>query len=115
MTIQRHHIGARLSEMVVYNHTVYLAGQIADDPSADATGQTRQILAHIDRLLAEVGSDKTKILTATIFLADMAEFAAMNAAWEGWVAKGHTPARATVQAKLFKPEYRVEIQIVAAL
>ena len=115
MTIQRHHIGARLSEMVVYNHTVYLAGQIADDPSADATGQTRQILAHIDRLLAEVGSDKTKILTATIFLADMAEFPAMNAAWEGWVAKGHTPARATVQAKLFKPEYRVEIQIVAAL
>src|SRR5436190_21277326 len=115
MTIQRHHIGARLSEMVVHNGTVYLAGQIADDPSLDATGQARQILAHIDRLLAEVGSDKTKILTATIFLADMADFAAMNMAWEEWVPKGHTPARATVQAKMFKPEYRVEIQAIAAL
>jgi enamine deaminase RidA (YjgF/YER057c/UK114 family) len=115
MTIQRHHVGARLSEMVVHNGTAYLAGQIADDPSLDATGQTRQILGHIDRLLAEAGSDKSRVLTATIYLADMADFAAMNLAWAEWVPEGRTPARATVQARMFSPEYRVEIQLIAAL
>ena len=115
MSIQRHHVGPRLSEMVVHNGTVYLAGQIASDPSQDATGQARQILAGIDKLLAEVGSDKTRILSATIFLASMSDFAAMNAAWDEWVPKGHPPARATVEAKLFKPEYRVEIQLIAAM
>jgi enamine deaminase RidA (YjgF/YER057c/UK114 family) len=115
MSIQRHHVGQRLSEMVVHNSTVYLAGQIAGDPTQDATGQTRQILAGIDKLLAEVGSDKTRILSATIFLASVSDFAAMNVAWDEWVPKGQTPARATVEAKLFKPEYRVEIQLIAAI
>lgn len=114
MSIERFHVGKRLSEMAIYNNTVYLAGQVAEDMSQDITGQTKQVLAAIDKLLAEAGSDKTKILSATIFIADMAEFPAMNAVWDTWVVQGHTPARATVQAKLAKAEWRVEIQIVAA-
>jgi enamine deaminase RidA (YjgF/YER057c/UK114 family) len=115
MSIHRHHVGARLSDMVVFNQTVYLAGQIADDPTRGVADQTRQVLANIDRLLAEAGTDKTRVLSCTIFLADMADFPAMNEAWDAWVPAGHCPARATVEAKLFKPEYRVEIQAVAAL
>ena len=116
MTIERRHVGKRLSGLVV-NHasgTAYLAGQVADDPTADVSGQTQQVLAQIDALLREAGSDKTKILSATIYLPDIADFAAMNAAWEQWVVPGQTPARATVEAKLAAPEYRVEIQVVAA-
>jgi enamine deaminase RidA (YjgF/YER057c/UK114 family) len=103
-----------MSEAVVHNGTVYLAGQVADDASQDAAGQTREILAMIDRLLAECGSDKTKILSAQIFLADIADFAAMNSVWDAWVPAGHTPARATVESKLAAPKYRVEIKVVAA-
>ena len=114
MTIQRFHVGKRLSEMVVHGDTIYLAGQVADDAKADAGGQARQVLAQIDKLLAEAGSDKTKILSATIFLPSMADFGALNAAWEAWVPPGHCPARATVEAKLAAPDYKVEIQIVAA-
>ena len=117
MSIQRHHVGKRLSDMVVHRGggTVYLAGQVADDPKADFSTQTRQVLASIDRLLAEAGSDKAKILSATIFLPDMADFAAMNTIWEAWIPAGNTPARATVQAKLASPEYRIEIQAIAGL
>jgi enamine deaminase RidA (YjgF/YER057c/UK114 family) len=117
MTIDRRHVGKRLSDMVIHraSGTIYLAGQVADDTSADITGQARQILASIDRLLAEAGSDKTKLLSATIFLPDMADFAAMNAVWEAWVPQGHTPARATVEAKLATSAYRIEIQAIAAL
>ena len=116
MTIERRHVGKRLSGLVIHHAsgTAYLAGQVADDPKADVSGQTRQVLKLIDSLLAEAGSDKTKILSATIFLPDIADFAAMNAVWEEWVVPGHTPARATVEAKLASPEYRVEIQVVAA-
>ena len=114
MTIKRLHVGPRMSEAVVHNGTVYLAGQVADDASQDAAGQTREILAMIDRLLAECGSDKTKILSAQIFLADIADFAAMNSVWDAWVPAGHTPARATVESKLAAPKYRVEIKVVAA-
>ena len=116
MTIERRHVGKRLSGLVV-NHasgTAYLAGQVADDPTADVSGQTQQVLAQIDALLSEAGSDKTKVLSATIYLPDIADFAAMNAVWEQWVVPGQTPARATVEAKLAAPEYRVEIQVVAA-
>jgi enamine deaminase RidA (YjgF/YER057c/UK114 family) len=113
MTIQRFHIGARLSEMAVCNNTIYLAGQVAANASEDAAGQTRQILAAIDKLLAEAGSDKTRILSVTIYLADMADFPAMNSVWDIWVVQGHTPPRVTVEAKLAKPDYRVEIQVVA--
>jgi enamine deaminase RidA (YjgF/YER057c/UK114 family) len=117
MTIERRHVGKRLSELVIHRAagTAYLAGQVADDPSADVTGQTQQVLARIDSLLAEVGSDKTKILSCTIYLPNIADFTAMNVAWEAWVPQGHQPARATVEAKLVAPEYRVEIQIIAAL
>ena len=114
MTIQRFHVGKRLSEMAVHNGTIYLAGQVADDPVQDITSQTQQVLAAIDKLLAEAGSDKTKILTATIYIADMANFPAMNAIWDAWVVQGHTPPRATVEAKLAKPAYKVEIQVIAA-
>ncbi|MFA7665561.1 MAG: RidA family protein [Burkholderiaceae bacterium] len=112
--IQRLHIGRRMSDIVIHNGTIYLAGQVADDPSQDVASQTRQILEIIDRLLAEVGSDKTKILQAQIFMADMADFAAMNAVWDAWVPEGHTPARATVEARLATPDFRVEIKVIAA-
>lgn len=117
MSLERHHVGKRMSELVIHRAAglCWLAGQVADDPKADIGGQTQQVLAQIDRLLAEVGSDKTKIASATIYLPDMADFAAMNAVWETWVVPGTTPARATVEAKLAAPEYRVEIQVVAAL
>ena len=113
--IQRYHVGPRLCETVVHNNTVYLAGQIAEDLSKDALGQTVEVLACIDRLLAEVGSDKTKILQVTIYVADMADYDAMNLAWGEWVPQGHTPARATVQAKLADPAYKVEMTVIAAL
>lgn len=115
MTIQRHNAGKRLSEIVVHNGTVYLAGEVPDDTSKDITGQTREVLAKIDRLLAQVGSDRAKILSAQVFIADMGDFAGMNAAWDAWVAPGNAPARATIEAKLANPAYKVEIMCVAAL
>jgi enamine deaminase RidA (YjgF/YER057c/UK114 family) len=92
---------------------VFLAGQVADDTRQDVAGQTRQVLAAIDRLLAEAGSDKSRLLSTQIFLADMADFAAMNKVWEAWVVPGQTPARATVQAAMASPEYRVEVVVTA--
>jgi enamine deaminase RidA (YjgF/YER057c/UK114 family) len=113
--IERIEVGPRMSQAVVHGNTVYLAGQVADDPSVDVAGQTRQVLASIDMLLAAAGSDKTRILSATIYLANIGTFAQMNSEWDAWVPKGHTPARATVEAKLAAPQYKVEIQIVAAV
>ena len=113
--IQRLDTGPRMSEAVVHGQTVYLAGQVADDTSLDVNGQTREVLASIDSLLARVGSDKTRILQATVYLADIATFAEMNAAWDAWVPQGHPPARATVEAKLAAPEYKVEIVVVASI
>jgi enamine deaminase RidA (YjgF/YER057c/UK114 family) len=113
-TIQRFDVGPRMCEMSVHNGVAYLAGQIAEDGSQDIGGQTRQVLAAIDALLARAGSDKSKILRAQIFLADLADFAGMNAVWESWVVPGNTPARATVQAALAKPEWKVEIVVTAA-
>jgi enamine deaminase RidA (YjgF/YER057c/UK114 family) len=115
MTIQRFDVGPRISEMAVHNGVVYLAGQIAEDATQDITGQTRQVLAAIDSLLARAGSDKSKILRAQVFLADLADFAAMNAVWETWVVPGQTPPRATVQAALAKPLWKLEIVITAAV
>ena len=114
MSIQRFHVGPRLSEMAIHNNTIYLAGQVADDTSQDISGQTKQVLTAIDKLLAEAGSDKTQILSTTIYITDMADFPSMNAVWDAWVAQGHTPPRATVEARLAKPAYKVEIQIIAA-
>ena len=114
MPIQRVHPGPRMSEMVIHNETVYLAGQIADDGSTDVESQTRDVLRQIDALLAEAGTDKSKLLTATIYLADIGTFAEMNKAWDAWVDPANAPARATVEARLAAPEYLVEIQVVAA-
>lgn len=115
MSIQRFDVGPRLSEMAVHNGVCYLAGQVAPDGSQDITGQTQQVLAAIDALLARAGTDKSRILRCEIILADLADFAGMNAVWEQWVAAGHAPPRATVQARLAKPEWRVEMVVTAAL
>ena len=115
MTIKRLHSGARMSQVVIHNGLAYLAGQVANDADTDVADQTRQVLATIDTLLLEAGSDKTRILTATIYLADMADFATMNGVWDAWVVAGSTPARATVEASLATPKYKVEIMVVAAL
>jgi enamine deaminase RidA (YjgF/YER057c/UK114 family) len=104
-----------MSQAVIHGDTVYLAGQVAGTAKGGSVAeQTKDILAGIDALLAEAGSDKTKLLSATIYLADIARFAEMNAVWDSWVAPGHTPARATVEASLAAPDYTVEIVVVAA-
>lgn len=113
MTIRRIESGPRMSQAVIANGFVFLAGQVAGDTSADTEGQTRQVLAEIDRLLALSGSNKSRILSATVYLPNMADFGAMNRAWEAWVAAADKPARATVQAALATPAYRVEIQVTA--
>ncbi len=116
MSIRRIGAGARMSKAVVHGNTVYLAGQVADaSKGASVAEQTQEIVNIIDALLAEAGSDKTKILSATIYLADISTFPQMNAVWDTWVAQGHTPARATVEAKLAAPEYTVEIAVIAAI
>ena len=115
MEIKRMHVGPRLSEAAVHNGVVYLAGQIAEETTQNIDGQTREVLSHVDRLLAEAGSDKTRILMCQIFLADIKDYAAMNAIWDAWVPPGHTPPRATVQAVLVRPELLVEVVVTAAL
>ena len=115
MEINRLHVGKRLSEIAIHNETVYLAGQIAEDTTQDIVGQTTEVLGHIDRLLAEAGSDKTCLLSCQIYISDMANFAGMNSVWDEWVAQGHTPPRATVEAKLANPACLVEIVVTAAL
>jgi enamine deaminase RidA (YjgF/YER057c/UK114 family) len=115
MTIKRFNVGKRLSEAVVHGNTIYLAGEVPDDTSKDITGQTEEVLAKIDKLLKQAGSDKSKLLSAQIFLPDMKDFAGMNVAWEKWVVPGQTPARATIEAKLANPAYKVEIMGIAAL
>ena len=115
MSVTRLHTGKRMSQAVVHGDTVYLAGQTADHAKGKSvTDQTKEILARIERLLAEAGSDKTKILSATIYLADIATFEEMNAVWDAWVASGHAPGRAAVEAKLAAPVYTVEIACIAA-
>lgn len=113
--IQRFDTGPRMSEMTVHNGVAYLAGQVAEDPGADIVGQTTQVLQAIDDLLKRAATDKTRILRAEIFLSDMADFAGMNEAWGAWVPQGATPARATVQATLANPGWKVEIVITAAV
>ncbi|CAM5401327.1 enamine deaminase RidA (YjgF/YER057c/UK114 family) [Aquamicrobium terrae] len=114
MSIRRIDVGPRMSQIVIHGNTVYLAGQVGT-PNASVAEQTRSILATIDGLLAKAGSDKTKILQTIIWLDDMANFAEMNKEWDAWVPQGHTPARATGEAKLAGPEYKVEIIVTAAI
>ena len=115
MKIERHDVGPRMSKCVVHGDTVYLAGIVANDPKGKSvTDQTKDIVAQIDGLLAKAGTDKTKLLSANIWITDMANFAEMNAVWDGWVSPGNTPARATGEAKLATADYKVEIMVVAA-
>ena len=115
MTIQRFETGPRMSQVVVHGNTVYLAGVVAHKAAGESvTKQTQEVLSIIDSHLAKAGSDKSKLLTATIYLTDMKTFAEMNAVWDGWVSAGNTPARATVEAKLAAPQYGVEIMVIAA-
>ena len=112
--LQRFHVGPRLSETAVHNGTVYLAGQVPDDTTQDMAGQTAQVLAMIDRLLAEAGSDKTCILMTQIFLTDIKDITVMNEVWDAWIPAGHTPPRATVQALLANGAYKIEVVVTAA-
>lgn len=114
MTIRRIEAGPRMSQAVIHGNTVYLAGQVGT-PGKSVAEQTRDILATVDRLLKEAGSDKSKILQAIIWLADMGDFAEMNSVWDKWVDGPNAPARATGEAKLATPEYKVEIIITAAI
>ena len=115
MTIQRFETGPRMSQVVVHGDTIYLAGVVAKTTAGESvTKQTQEVLSIIDGHLAKAGSDKSKLLTATIYLTDMKNFAEMNAVWDGWVSAGNTPARATVEAGLAAPQYSVEIMVIAA-
>lgn len=115
MTIERYETGPRMSQAVAHGDLVFLAGQVAADVvGTGVTAQTQQILEQIDRLLMQAGSDKSRILSATIYLADIGGFAEMNAAWDAWVDRDNPPARATVEARLVAPEYLVEIAVTAA-
>jgi enamine deaminase RidA (YjgF/YER057c/UK114 family) len=115
MSIKRFEVGSRMSQAVVHGNTVYLAGQVARSaPGGSVTEQTKDILAIIDRLLAQAGSDKSKLLSANVWLSDIATFDEMNAVWDAWVAPGSTPCRACVESKLASPQYTVEIMVTAA-
>lgn len=113
MSIQRHITNQRLSEAVVANGFIFFAGQVPTNEDADAEAQTANTLAQIDQILADLGSDKTKILEATIFLPNLADFDAVNRAWDAWVPEGHAPARACVEAKLANPNWKIEIKLTA--
>ncbi|HGO5853752.1 TPA: RidA family protein [Mannheimia haemolytica] len=113
--IQRFEVGSRFSEMAIHNGVAYLAGQVPLDDTADAYTQTRQVLAEIDQWLAKANSDKSKILMATVYLKEMADYAEMNRAWDEWVAPNNAPPRAAVEAKLANPNWKVEIVITAAV
>jgi enamine deaminase RidA (YjgF/YER057c/UK114 family) len=116
MTVQRIDSGPRMSQLVIHNKTVYLAGQVAENArDSSVAAQTREILSSIDRLLAQARTDKSLLLSATIWLTDMSTFAEMNQVWESWVVPGSTPARATVLSpQLAGPDYRIEISVIAA-
>jgi enamine deaminase RidA (YjgF/YER057c/UK114 family) len=115
MKIERHETGPRMSKAVIHGDTVYLAGIVADNPKGKSIAeQTSNILSQIDGFLAMAGTNKTKLLSANIWITDMAHFAEMNTVWDAWVSPGNTPARATVEAKLASPDYKVEIMVVAA-
>jgi len=115
VSIERREVGPRMSQIVIHGNTVYLAGVVANAKAGGSVAdQTREILETIDGYLAQAGTDKSKLLSATIYLTDMATFGEMNSVWDAWVSPGNTPARATVEAKLAAPPYKVEIMVVAA-
>ncbi|MCH8106002.1 MAG: RidA family protein [Proteobacteria bacterium] len=115
MSISRQHTNSRMSQIVIHGNTIYLAGQVADNKSADITLQTQQVLDKIDTLLAEAGSSKSNILSAQIWLTSIGHYSEMNSIWDAWVPEGNAPARACTEARLAAPEYLVEIGVIAAL
>ena len=115
MTLTHLNPGPRMSEAVTVGDIVFLAGQVPDDLTADITTQTRQVLVNVDAVMAELGGSKADIASVQVWLADMADFAGMNAVWDAWVDQANPPARATSEGKLASPEYLVEIIVVAAL
>lgn len=115
MSIERQEIGQRMSRIVIHNDTVYLCGQVAADAEAGITEQTQTMLDKVDALLEQAGSDREHILSATLYIRDMKDFAAMNAVWDNWVPAGHAPARACVEARMARPELLVEVSVVAAV
>ncbi|XKH60765.1 RidA family protein [Halomonas sediminis] len=115
MSISYHDSNSRMSQVTIHQGTLYLAGQVPTDTGADMHGQTEQVLARIDELLAKAGTSKDQLLSAQIWVTSMDEFAEMNRAWDAWVAPGRPPVRAAVEAKLAKPEWKVEIMVIAAL
>ena len=115
MSIKRIEVGPRMSQAVVHGDTVYLAGQVADNPVPSVEKQTRQILSRIEKILKQAGSSKAKLLKANIWLSDIRSYDEMNKVWDAWVSQGNSPARATVEARLAGPEYLVEIMVTAAL
>ena len=114
MSITRHHGNQRMSQIVIHGDTVYLAGQVAADATANITVQTEQVLEKVDNLLAEAGTDKTKILSAQIWIANIGHFAQMNEVWDAWCPEGNAPARACIEARLATPDLLVEVGIIAA-
>lgn len=114
MSINRYHTNQRMSQMVIHGDTIYLAGQVAKDSTANITVQTQQVLDKIDALLTEAGSDKSKILSAQVWISNIGHFAAMNEVWDAWVPEGNAPARACIEARLATPDLLVEIGIIAA-
>ncbi len=114
MSISRHHSNHRMSQMVIHGDTIYLAGQVADTRSADVKTQTEEVLAKVDALLTEAGTDKGNILSATIWVSNMGHFAQMNEVWDAWVSQGNQPARACVESRLASPDLLVEVGITAA-
>lgn len=115
MSITRLDVGVRMSSVVIYQGAVYLCGQVAKDKYQNITEQTVTMLEEVDTLLAQAGSSREHLLSATIYLKDIADYDAMNAVWDAWVPTGHAPARACVQAAIAEPEYLVEISVVAAV
>ncbi len=115
MEIKRLHVGPRLSEAAIHNGVVYLAGQIAEDTKQNIDGQTREVLGHVERLLAEAGSDKNRILMCQVYLADIKDAAAMNEVWDAWAPPGNAPPRATMQTLLTRPELHIEVVVTAAV
>ena len=115
MSIERKQTNQRMSQIVIHGDTVYLAGQVAKNaPGASVTEQTKDILATIDSLLAEAGTDKSKLLSATIWLASIGDFDEMNSVWDTWISPGNAPARACVEARLASSKFTVEIGLIAA-
>ncbi len=115
MTLQRLHVSTRYSEAAIHNGTIHLAGQVPRNPDADMAAQTADVLAQIDDLLAQAGSDRTRLLSVTIYVRDLADYTALNSVWDGWVVTGHAPPRACVQAQLADPRWRLEMVAIAAV